>query len=102
MTDQFQFEPNDDAQDPDEPEPEQGPVDRLDDELDEGYAPPVEPWSTGSTFTGTTFTGTTFTGADPDLLEAPAFEERLEHEDPEVEDDWDEDAAGQPEEGGRE
>ena len=97
MTDQFQFEPHDDAQDPDEPEPEQGPVDRLDDELDEGYAPPVEPWSTGSGFTGSTFNG-----AGPDPLEAPAFEERLEHEDPEVEDDWDEDAAGRPEEGGRE
>ena len=88
MTDQFQFEPHDDAQDPDEPEPEQGPVDRLDDPLDEGYAPPAEPWSTGPAFTG----------ADPDVVEAPAFEERLEQEEPEVEDDWDEDVAGQPDE----
>ena len=88
MTDQFQFEPQDGVQDPDEGEPEQGPVDRLDDPIDEGYAP-AEPWSTRAVF-----------GGQPVETEDKPFEQRLEQEEPEVEDDWDEDLASDVVEGG--
>ncbi len=80
MTDQFQFEPEDGTSDPDEGEPEQGAADRLDDPIDEGYAP-AEPWPTRAAF-----------GGQPaDEAEEKPFEQRLEQEEPEVEDDWDED-----------
>jgi len=87
MTDQFQFEPQDGVQDPDEGEPEQGVADRLDDPLDEGYAP-AEPWSTGAVF-----------GGQPvdEVQKKKAFEQRLEQEEPEVEDDWDEDLSSEAE-----
>jgi hypothetical protein len=88
VTDQFQFEPQDGTQDPDEAEPEQSPVDRLDDPIDESYAP-AEPWSTRAVF-----------GGQPvDETEEKPFEQRLEQEEPEVEDDWDEELAADVEGG---
>jgi hypothetical protein len=96
MTDQFQFEPQDGIQDPDEGEPE-GPVDRLEDPIDEGYAP-AEPWSTRAAFGGSTRAA--FGGQPVDETEEKPFEQRLEQEEPEVEDDWDEDLASDVVEGG--
>ena len=91
MTDQFQFEPQDEADDLDESEPERGPVDRrLDDSLDEGYAPP-ERWSSPAGFDS----------PDRDQREGDAFEQRLDPDDPEVEDDWDEEQGVETEGGGR-
>jgi hypothetical protein len=91
MTDQFQFEPQDEADDLDESDRGRAPTDRgLDDSLDEGYAPP-ERWSdpAGSD------------SADRDRREGETFEQRLDPDDPEVEDDWDEEHGVDTEGGGR-
>ncbi|MET0694558.1 MAG: DUF5709 domain-containing protein [Propionibacteriaceae bacterium] len=82
MTDQFQFEnPGDESEQLDQMEPERSLVDRgLEDPLDEGYAPP-DHWSTAEKY------GTTAR----EQAEGETLEQRLEQEEPEVEDDWDED-----------
>ncbi len=82
MTDQFQFEnPGDESEQLDQLEPERSLVDRgIEDPLDEGYAPP-DHWSTAEKY------GTTAA----EQAEGETLEQRLEQEEPEVEDDWDED-----------
>jgi len=82
MTDQFQFEsPQDESEQLDQLEPERSLVDRgVEDPLDEGYAPP-DHWSTAEKY------GTTAA----EQAAGETLEQRLEQEEPEVEDDWDED-----------
>lgn len=80
MTDQFQDVP-DQSEQLDHLQPEESLVDRgVDDLLDEGYAPP-DHWSTAEKY------GTTAR----EQAEGETLEQRLEQEEPEVEDDWDED-----------
>ncbi len=80
MTDQFQDVP-DQSEQLDQMQPEESLVDRgVDDLLDEGYAPP-DHWSTAEKY------GTTAA----EQAEGETLEQRLEQEEPEVEDDWDED-----------
>lgn len=82
MTDQFQFDhPGDESEQLDQLEPEGPLVDRgIEDPLDGCYAPP-DHWSTPDKFVATT----------AERPEAEALEHRLEQEDADVEDDWDED-----------
>jgi Family of unknown function (DUF5709) len=80
MTDQFQDVP-DPSEQLDQMQPEESLVDRgVDDMLDEGYAPP-DHWSTAEKY------GTTAS----EQAEGETLEQRLQQEEPEVEDDWDED-----------
>jgi hypothetical protein len=80
MTDQFQDVP-DQSEQLDQMQPEESLVDRgVDDMLDEGYAPP-DHWSTAEKY------GTTAS----EQAKGETLEQRLEQEEPEVEDDWDED-----------
>jgi proline iminopeptidase len=82
MTDQFSFETLDDSDEPDEAEPEGYPGERsLDDPFDEGYAP-QEHWPAADEPDA----------AVDDQAALTAFVQRLDSEEPEVEDDWDEDA----------
>ena len=90
MTDQFNFESSDESDEPDESEPEGYLGERsLDDPFDEGYAP-QEHWPVADEPDATV----------GDAAEATAFEQRLDSEEPEVEDDWDEDLASDVVEGG--
>lgn len=82
MTDQFQFENlGDESEQPDQLEPDRSLVERgIEEPLDEGYAP-SDRWSTAEKY------GTTAA----EEAAGETLEQRLEQEEPEVEDDWDED-----------
>lgn len=81
MTDQFQFEPQDEFEQLDEREPERPLADRgVEEPLDEGYAP-AEHWPAEAV--GAPDGGTPREGA------VETLEQRLEQEEPDVEDDWD-------------
>jgi len=82
VNDQFQFEPEGEPDEAAETGSEGLPTDpRVEESLDEGYAPAV-PWSQSP-------------DSDDEVAEVPGeqFEQRLEQEQPDVEDDWDEDLA---------
>jgi hypothetical protein len=80
MTDQFQFEPADESEQLDQLDPDPAVVDRdTDDAVDDSYAPRDDPSGTEP-----------FAAADAEVAEGVEFEQRLEQDEPEVEDDWDE------------
>jgi len=78
MTDQFQFEPADESEQLDQLDPDPAVVDRdADDAVDDSYAPRDD------------LPDTETSGAE--VVEGVEFEQRMEQDEPEVEDDWDED-----------
>jgi hypothetical protein len=80
MTDQFQFEPTDESP-LDQLDPDPALVDRdADDAVDDGYAPRDD--RSGAE---------TYGMEDAEVVEGAEFEQRLEQDEPEVEDDWDDD-----------
>jgi proline iminopeptidase len=77
VNDQFQFEAPEESELLDLTEADRPQLDPVvDDQPDEGYAPP-DPWAAREE-------------DDADEPETQTFEQRLEQDDPEVEDDWDE------------
>jgi hypothetical protein len=81
MTDQFQFEPADESEQHDQLDPDPAVVDRdSDDAVDDSYAPRDDRSDTE-----------TFGTSGVEVVEGDEFEQRLEQDEPEVEDDWDED-----------
>jgi len=87
MTDQFSDD-SDFSKPRDQPAGESG-EDPGDDLLDEGYAPPG-PWSGSEDYRSADYRSAEHGSGAADRATGEPLEQRLEQEDPDVEDDWDE------------